>query len=40
MGKEQYHPTTSGLPSKETLKKWGIRLGLIAIGILGLVWIL
>lgn len=39
MGKEQYYPTTSGSSHKETLKKW-VKWGLVAIGILGLIWIL
>jgi hypothetical protein len=39
MNKESFHPEQSE-SIKETLKKWAVRLGLIAIGFLGLRWIL
>lgn len=40
MGKEQDQGTTSGMPSKETVRKWAIRVGLIAVAIIGLTLIL
>jgi len=43
MGKERYQETKSGYigeDTKESLKKWGKRLGLIAVALIGLAWIL
>lgn len=40
MSKEIYSEGGSNSGLKESLKKWGIRLGLIAVGLLGLRWIL
>lgn len=39
MGKENIQPDGSKENTKEFLLKWGKRLGLIAIGILGLKWL-
>lgn len=43
MGKEQYIETRSELISQETKKnlaKWGKRLALVAIALIGLSWML
>jgi hypothetical protein len=40
MGKEQYSSDEQKSDMKEFLKKWGTRIGLVAIGFMALSWLL
>lgn len=40
MGKEQYSSIEHKSSTKEFLLKWGTRIGLVAIGLMALSWLL
>lgn len=40
MGKEQDSSDEQKFDTKEFLKKWGTRIGLVAIGLMALSWLL
>ena len=40
MGKEQYSSGENKSDVKEFLKKWGTRIGLVAIGLMAFSWLI